>query len=181
MRIECYAQWNPIGWIEELFKSHNHSPLMVAQKEEFLHFAAVLLEQAWMNRNKKFHSDNLEPWDKIRNSELANSFVGEARATLQALNLAEEHGWEQVTFEADSPDIVRALNEEDDCIDWCGADFIKLGRDMLSKNNKWRVGHMVRICNRAAHHLARWGADDNISRGYIPQSLLLCTQALNQD
>lgn len=86
-----------------------------------------------------------------------------------------------MTFEADSPDIVRALNEEDDCIDWCGADFIKLGRDMLSKNNKWRVGHMVRICNRAAHHLARWVADDNISRGYIPQSLLLCTQGLNQD
>jgi ribonuclease HI len=97
---------------------------------------------------------------------IQNPSVAEAFGARRAVEFARERGFSSIVIEGDSREVVLALGNSGDCCVSYG-DLISNARALLSSFPHWKIAHVGREGNKAAHYLAKFAVSQLSSRVWI--------------
>ncbi|XP_062176144.1 uncharacterized protein LOC133881222 [Alnus glutinosa] len=97
---------------------------------------------------------------------IQNPSVAEAFGARRAVEFARERGFSFIVIEGDSREVVLALGNSGDCCVSYG-DLISDARALLSSFLHWKIAHVGREGNKAAHCLAKLAVSQFSSRVWL--------------
>jgi ribonuclease HI len=108
--------------------------------------------------------------------------VAEAVAAWKTIGFCCDQGFSHLILEGDALEIVHGLNK--DSSSWCRyGQLLSDSRECLTRFESWRVTHVRREGNAAAHCLAKFAIQHSLNRvwqgtnPYVIQSIVLAEQA----
>ncbi|KAM6572269.1 hypothetical protein CsatA_016349 [Cannabis sativa] len=93
-------------------------------------------------------------WVTTSKLEFADALCGEAAACCLALEAARTLGFHFIIVESDSRVVINALNEKDSC--WELANYVSFCNRISPSFIGCSFEHVSRLCNFAAHNVAKW-------------------------